>query len=91
MSFISHAPYQSSTAMICQTKSGSANPEEQIVQAAFRNATPHIIQLIMAEIEKLDVSGDAQAHEAYLESLNELKDAVAQIRNSGGSKHLARL
>jgi hypothetical protein len=45
----------------------------------------------MTEIEKLDVSADAQAHEAYLESLKELKDAVAQIRRSGGSKHLARL
>jgi hypothetical protein len=45
----------------------------------------------MAEIEKLNVSGHGQAHEVYLESLNELKDAVAQIRNSSGSMHLARL
>jgi hypothetical protein len=45
----------------------------------------------MAEIEKLDVPGEGQAHEAYLESLNELKDAIGQIRNSSGSKHLARL
>lgn len=57
----------------------------------MRNATPHIIELIMAEIEKLNVSGDGQTHEVYLESLNELKDAIAQIRNSSGNKHLARL
>ncbi|KAH7252703.1 hypothetical protein BKA59DRAFT_168390 [Fusarium tricinctum] len=91
MSSSSHAYYQSSTAMSGSTKSGSAKPEEQIVQVALRNATPHIIELIMAEIEKLNVSGHGQAHEVYLESLNELKDAVAQIRNSSGSMHLARL
>ncbi|KIL89197.1 hypothetical protein FAVG1_07591 [Fusarium avenaceum] len=77
--------------MSCSTRSGTAKPEEEIVQAALRNATPHIIELIMAEIEKLNVPGHGQGHEIYLESLNELKDAVAQIRNSSGSKHLARL
>jgi hypothetical protein len=45
----------------------------------------------MAEIEKLGVPGGGQAHEVYQESLNELKDAVGQIRSSSDGKHLARL
>ncbi|KAH6964542.1 hypothetical protein DER45DRAFT_610865 [Fusarium avenaceum] len=77
--------------MNCQTSCHNSKPEELIVQAALRNATPHIIELIMAEIEKLGVPGGGQAHEVYLESLNELKDAVGQVRSSIGSKHLARL
>ncbi|KAF5543142.1 hypothetical protein FMEXI_7158 [Fusarium mexicanum] len=66
-------------------------PEDTAIQAAFRSATPYIMQLFLAEIEKLDVSGDGQTDEAYVESLAELKHAVELIRKPRGDKQLARL
>lgn len=49
------------------------------------------MQLFLAEIEKLDASGDGQTDEAYVESLAELKHAVELIRKLRGNKQLARL
>ncbi|KAF4944171.1 hypothetical protein FGADI_12884 [Fusarium gaditjirri] len=77
--------------MSTQATVNNTRPEDTAFQAAFRNATPYIIQLFLAEIEKLDVPGDAQADEAYVESLAELKYAVQLIRKPRVNKQLARL
>ncbi|KAF5575375.1 hypothetical protein FPCIR_13172 [Fusarium pseudocircinatum] len=77
--------------MSTQTVSSSSRSEDTAIQASFRNATPYIIQLFLAEIEKLEVSGNAYADEAYVESLTELKHAVELIRKPRGDKQLARL
>ncbi|SCO02708.1 uncharacterized protein FFB20_11675 [Fusarium fujikuroi] len=74
-----------------QSTVNNSRPEDTAIQAAFRNATPLIMQLFLAEIEKLDASGDGQTDEAYVESLAELKHAVGLIHKLRGSKQLARL
>ncbi|KAL7759259.1 hypothetical protein ACKLNR_009349 [Fusarium oxysporum f. sp. zingiberi] len=81
--------YQST--MSTQASASKTPPEDTAMQVAFRNATPYIIQLFLAEIERLDVSRDGQADEAYLESLAELKHAVELISKPRGNKHVARL
>ncbi|KAF5584718.1 uncharacterized protein FSUBG_12681 [Fusarium subglutinans] len=81
--------YQST--MSSKTTANYTQPEDTAIQAAFRNATPYIMQLFLTEIDKLDVSGDGQTDEAYVESLAELKHAVELIRKPKGNKQLARL
>ncbi|EXK84942.1 hypothetical protein FOQG_10906 [Fusarium oxysporum f. sp. raphani 54005] len=58
---------------------------------ASASKTPPEDTLFLAEIERLDVSRDGQADEAYLESLAELKHAVELISKPRGNKHVARL
>ncbi|CZR36027.1 uncharacterized protein FPRO_03713 [Fusarium proliferatum ET1] len=71
--------------------SSHTRPEHTIVQAAFRNATPYILQLFLAEIEKLDLFGEGHTDEAYVESLTELKYAIELIHKPRVKKQLARL
>ncbi|SCV45393.1 uncharacterized protein FFB14_08627 [Fusarium fujikuroi] len=91
MSFLSNNAAVPRSVSTFQGSHDGARPDESAVQAAFRNATPFIMQLFLAEIEKLDASGDGQNDEAYVESLAELKHAVELIRKLRGSKQLARL
>ncbi|PNP75019.1 hypothetical protein FNYG_11666 [Fusarium nygamai] len=74
-----------------QSTVSSSPSEGNAIQAAFRNATPFIMQLFLDEIEKLDASGHGQTDEAYVESLAELKRAVGLIRNPKSDKQLAKL
>ncbi|KAF5627432.1 hypothetical protein F52700_8357 [Fusarium sp. NRRL 52700] len=69
----------------------NAQLEDTAMQAAFRNATPYIIQLFLAEIEKLDLSGNERTDEAYVESLAELKYAAELIRKPKGNEQRSRL
>jgi hypothetical protein len=50
-----------------------------MIRAAFRNASPLIIRLIVAEIDNLGVSGNERANEVYQESLHELKSSIKQV------------
>ncbi|KAF5568311.1 hypothetical protein FPHYL_2849 [Fusarium phyllophilum] len=77
--------------MSAHAASNNLPSKDTAIQAAFRNATPYIIQPFLAEIENLQVSGNAYADEAYVESLAELKHAVELIRKPTGDKQLARL
>ncbi|CVK94453.1 uncharacterized protein FMAN_03550 [Fusarium mangiferae] len=91
MSFLSDGDAVPKRAFPTQTMNGARQAEDAAIQTAFRNATPFIMQLLLAEIEKLDASGDGQTDETYAESLAELKHAVELIRKPRGNKQLARL
>ncbi|KAF4439227.1 hypothetical protein FACUT_4304 [Fusarium acutatum] len=91
MSFLSDGDAVPQSSMATQGSHSNTRPEDTAIQAAFRNATPFIMQLFLAEIENLDASGDGQTDEAYVESLAELKHAVELICKPRGNKQLARL